>query len=296
MRDSRNQPITSLPPSAGVGLKAEHYGDILDGRPQIGWFEVHPENYMGRGGPPHRFLAAIRSRYPLSLHGVGLSIGSAGALDQDHLERLKGLIDRYEPASFSEHLAWSTHDNVFLNDLLPLPYTAETLRIVSEHVDQVQTHIGRMMLLENPATYVVFASSTYDEIDFLTEIAGRSGCGLLLDINNAYVSCTNHACEPETYIDRFPLDLVGEIHLAGHAEDHDDLGNRLLIDAHDRAVVDDVWSLFRRTIGKSGPLPTLIEWDNEIPEWSTLFAESQKAQRILQVAPRNTTDASYAMA
>lgn len=276
LRDAR------LPDRAGVGLKAEHYADILETAPDIGWFEVHPENYMGAGGPPHRALTEIRARYPLSLHGVGLSIGAAGPLDGAHLDRLRALVERYEPASFSEHLAWSSHEDCFLNDLLPLPYTDETLDVVCAHVDQVQEHIGRQMLLENPATYVVFEDSTCDEIDFLTRIAERTGCGLLLDINNVYVSCTNHHRSAQAYIDAFPVQYVGEIHLAGHAEDRDDAGDLLLIDAHDRHVIDDVWALFDRVVTRSGPRPTLIEWDNDIPAWPVLSAEAQKAEAILR--------------
>ncbi len=270
-----------LPDRAGVGLKAEHYGDILDTNPNIGWFEVHPENYMGQGGPPHRYLSAIAERYPLSLHGVGLSIGSSGPLDRAHLDRLRDLVERYDPASFSEHLAWSSHDEGFLNDLLPLPYTVETLSVVCNHIDQVQDHVGRRMLLENPATYVVFEDSSYDEIDFLGEIVNRTGCGLLLDVNNVYVSCTNHKRSPETYIDRFPLSHVGEVHLAGHAEDVDDAGDRLLIDAHDRHVIDDVWALYVRLLERGGRLPTLIEWDNDIPAWPVLMAEAGRADKLL---------------
>ncbi|MBU2532686.1 MAG: DUF692 domain-containing protein, partial [Alphaproteobacteria bacterium] len=191
------------------------------------------------------------------------------------------LADRYEPAQISEHLAWSTHDDIFFNDLLPLPYTAETLATVVEHIDEVQTTLGRQILLENPATYVTFGESTFDEIDFLTEIARRSGCGLLLDVNNVYVSCTNHGFIAEDYIDRFPLGVVGEVHLAGHTEDADDTGARLLIDSHNRSVVDDVWRLYRRAVGKAGALPTLIEWDSDIPDWPTLSAEAARADTIL---------------
>ena len=283
----RSDHQAGLPNRAGVGLKAEHYADILDLFPDIGWFEVHPENYMGDGGPPHRYLTAIREHYPLSLHGVGLSIGSAGALNGAHLDRLKTLIERYQPHSFSEHLAWSTHDEGFMNDLLPLPYTDETLDVVCEHIKQVQEHVGCRMLLENPATYVVFKESRYDEIDFLNEIVTRTGCGLLLDVNNVYVSCTNHKRSPEDYIDRFPLEYVGEIHLAGHAEDIDDAGDRLLIDAHDRHVIEDVWRLYARTIERAGPRPTLIEWDSDIPAWPVLFAEAQRAEQIMSAAAQN---------
>ena len=273
-----------IPARAGVGLKADHFQDVLNTKPDIGWFEVHPENYMCDGGPPHHYLEAIRQHYPLSLHGVGLSIGSAGRLDRAHLSRLSTLIERYEPGQFSEHLAWSTHESAFMNDLLPLPYTRETLTIVADHIDEVQEAVGRRMLLENPATYVVFDESTHDEIEFLTEIVARTGCGLLLDVNNVYVSCTNHKRDPREYIDRFPLDHVGEIHLAGHAEDTDDAGERLLIDSHDRHVVDEVWRLYERAISHAGAIPTLIEWDDNIPDWPVLFAEASAAETILGAA------------
>ncbi|MGH1353343.1 MAG: MNIO family bufferin maturase [Methyloligellaceae bacterium] len=270
-----------IPCRAGVGLKAEHYTDILENNPDIGWFEVHPENYMGAGGPPHHYLTAIRDRYPLSLHGVGLSIGGADDLNKDHLQRLKSLIDRYEPGQFSEHLAWCTHTDVFYNDLLPLPYTDETLGKVCEHIDEVQSVVGRTLLLENPATYVVFENSSYEEIDFIKEIVKRTGCGLLLDVNNVYVSCTNHKRSAEEYINLFPVEHVGEIHLAGHAVDEDDEGNPLLIDAHDREVLDEVWKLYEQTLQRKGPVPTLIEWDNDIPDWKTLFAEARLAENLL---------------
>lgn len=271
----------TLPLRAGVGLKPEHYGDILGALPDVGFFEVHAENYMGAGGPPHRYLEAVAEHYPLSLHGVGLSIGAEGPLDKTHLARLKHLNERYRPASFSEHLAWSTHESAFLSDLLPLPYTLETLRRVCEHVDEVQQALGRRMLLENPSTYVLFEESTIDEIDFLEGVAAKTGCGLLLDVNNVMVSAVNHRLDPYAYIDRFPLHLVGEIHLAGYDEAYDDAGERLLIDAHGSAVLDDVLALYRHTISRSGARPTLIEWDNNIPDWQSLFAEARKADVML---------------
>lgn len=273
--------IADLPNRAGVGLKPEHYATILADQPDIGWFEVHPENYMGAGGPPHRYLSAIRDIYPLSLHGVGLSIGSADRLDKAHLDRLKALIARYEPASFSEHLAWSSHDAGFFNDLLPLPYTAETLRIVCDHIDETQDAVGRCMLLENPATYVVFQESTFDEIDFLGEVTRRTGCGLLLDVNNVHVSCTNHGRDAADYLEKFPMAQVGEIHLAGHAEEMDDDGGRLLIDSHDRPVIGEVWAHYAVVIARAGPIATLIEWDSDIPEWPVLLAEAISADLIL---------------
>jgi len=281
-----------IPARAGVGLKAEHYADILDTRPDIGWFEVHPENYMGAGGPPHAYLTRIRELYPLSLHGVGLSIGSDGPLDQDHLARVKALIDRYQPGLFSEHLAWSTHDDVFFNDLLPLPYTQETLQRVCAHIDEVQSVTGRQMMLENPSTYVAFAQSEMSEIEFLTEIARRTGCGLLLDVNNVYVSATNHDYDPAGYIDAFPVEHVGEIHLGGHARQEDDAGEPLLIDDHAHDVDDAVWDLYRRLIARRGRCPTLVEWDSDIPAWPTLFAEAQRAEAI--ITDRRSNDAAHA--
>jgi uncharacterized protein (UPF0276 family) len=265
----------------GVGLKPEHIDEILQDRPALGFFEIHAENYMGEGGPPHRRLEAIRSNYPLSLHGVGLSIGSPRPLDREHLTRLATLARRYQPGLFSEHLAWSSHNEGYLNDLLPLPYTAETLSAVCAHVDQVQEAMGRRMLLENPSTYVLFRESTMSETDFIAEIAARTGCGLLLDVNNVLVCATNHGFDPEDYLDAFPLRHVGEIHLAGFAEARDDLGYPLLIDAHDSPVREAVWGLYRDVIERTGPVPTLIEWDNDVPEWSRLLGEAHRAEQVL---------------
>jgi uncharacterized protein len=191
------------------------------------------------------------------------------------------VISRYEPALVSEHLAWSTHEETYFNDLLPVPYTEEVLSRVVEHIDQVQETIGRQMLLENPSTYVAFDQSTMSELDFIKAVASRSGCGLLLDINNVFVSATNHSFSPETYLDRFPLSMVREIHLAGHASEEDDFGAPLLIDAHDRPVADEVWALYGRVIEAAGPIPTLIEWDNDVPAWHVLKSEAAAADRIL---------------
>lgn len=275
---------SALPRRAGVGFKPEHFADILAEPQTIGFFEVHAENYMGAGGPPHAQLGKLREDYALSIHGVGLSIGSMQPLDRDHLARLKTLCDRYRPESFSEHLAWSSHDGVFLNDLLPLPYTRETLDRVIEHVDQVQATLGRQMLLENPATYLLFAESTIEETDFLSEIARRTGCGLLLDVNNVFVAATNHDLDPRDYIARFPLEAVREIHLGGHSETIDDHGACLLIDSHDTPVKDPVWALYETVIGRLGPVASLVEWDNDLPAWSMLRAEAAAAQHILDRA------------
>ena len=270
-----------IPARAGVGLKSEHYRDILEGRPDIGWFEIHAENFMGAGGPPHQFLSAIRERYPISLHGVGLSIGSANDLDLGHLIRLRELIDRYRPGLFSEHLAWSTHDGAYLNDLLPLPYNAETLAVVAKHVDQVQQALGQKMLLENPSTYVQFDESTLSELDFLAGVVKRTGCGLLLDVNNVQVSAANNNFDPIAYLEAFPVEHVGEMHLAGYEATTDDEQKPLLIDTHDRPVLADVWSLYKRAIKRAGPVPTLIEWDSKVPAWPELAAEAAKAERIM---------------
>ncbi|MCX2725320.1 DUF692 domain-containing protein [Roseibium salinum] len=270
-----------IPARAGTGLKPEHAAEILETRANVGFFEVHAENYMGAGGPPHRQLEAIRRDYPLSLHGVGLSIGGEGPLDKDHLARLAGLNKRYEPGLFSEHLAWSTHDTAYYNDLLPVPYDEATLQRVCDHIDEVQETVGRRMLLENPSTYVAFEQSTMGELDFLKEVTRRTGCGLLLDINNVFVSCTNHQRSADGYLAEFPMAAVGELHLGGHAPDTDDDGRPLLIDAHDREVDQAVWALYERVIDTHGALPTLIEWDNDVPAWPVLMAEAEAADRIL---------------
>lgn len=272
-----------LPNRAGVGFKAQHFAQILDNPGDVAWLEIHAENYMGAGGRPVAQLRHLSQIFPISVHGVGLSIG--GALDKDHLTRLRSLCDAINPASFSEHLAWSTHDGAFLNDLLPLPYTATTLARVCDHIDQVQTTLGRKMLLENPSTYLVFAETTMAEVDFLSEIVARTGCGLLLDVNNVYISAVNQQTDPMAYLRAFPLQAVGEIHLGGHDEEVADYGDRLLIDSHGRDVAPPVWELYRATIAIAGPKPTLIEWDNDVPDWPVLAAEAARATEILVTAP-----------
>lgn len=274
-------PACTLPKRAGVGLKPEHFRAILDARPDIGFFEIHAENYMVAGGPFHHYLSLIRQHYPLSIHGVGLSIGGADDLDADHLRRLLQLIDRYQPESFSEHLAWSSHGGAFYNDLLPVPYTLETLRRVCMHIDQVQTLLKRRLLLENPATYVEFASSTMDEAHFLCEVTARTGCGLLLDVNNVYVSCINHGRDALTTLKAMPLSAVRQIHLAGFAEEIDDIGTRLLIDSHGAPVAEAVWSLYEEALQLLGPQPTLLERDNDIPALPVLLAEAALAEQYL---------------
>ncbi|TXG93885.1 MAG: DUF692 domain-containing protein [Zoogloea sp.] len=271
----------TLPARSGLGLKPEHFHSILETLPDLGFLEIHAENYMVEGGPYHHYLAKIRSHYPLSIHGVGLSIGAEAGLDEAHLDRLAALIKRYEPQSFSEHLAWSSHGGVFLNDLLPLPYHAETLHRVCAHIDRVQERLQRRMLLENPATYVEFADSTFGEADFIGELVRRTGCGLLLDVSNVHVSCVNHGRDPQAFITALPLAATGQIHLAGFARDVDAAGDPLLIDSHGAAVADEVWRLYRFALEMLGPVPTLIERDNDVPAFPVLLAEARKAEAML---------------
>jgi uncharacterized protein len=270
-----------LPPSVGVGFKPEHFADILAADQPVGFFEIHAENYMGAGGPPHAQLRALAERYALSVHGVALSIGAVQPLDREHLARVKLLCDRYQPASFSEHLAWSSHDEHYFNDLLPLPYNEENLARVIEHVDAVQHTLDREMLLENPARYVDFAESTMSECEFLATVSGRTGCGLLLDLNNVFVSSCNGGTSAERYLRDFPLERVKEIHLAGHDMQTDGTGAALCIDSHGAPVADPVWSLYEDVIARAGALPTLIEWDNNVPPWAQLIREARSAAAIL---------------
>lgn len=278
-------PPSALPPLPGVGYKPQHYSAILADPAPVGWFEVHAENYMGDGGRPLAQLRALADRFPISVHGVGLSIGGEGRLDPDHLSRLKHLCDWLQPASFSEHLAWSTHDSQFFNDLLPLPYTPATLTRVCDHIDEVQDVLGRRMLLENPSSYLAFAESEMAEPEFLRAVSDRTGCGLLLDVNNVFISATNLGYDPRAYIDAFPLDRVGEMHLAGHDEDEDDSGAVLLIDSHGREMAEPVWALLDYTLARSGPKPLLIEWDNDVPNWPVLADEARRAAAALERIP-----------
>lgn len=288
IRSATRPPVNKIPARAGVSFKHDHTDAILQNPGNVGFLEVHAENYMGDGGHPHRTLSRIRQDFPLSLHGVCMSIGGPKPLDPDHLARFATLVKRYEPGLVSEHLAWSTHDDVFLNDLLPLPYTAQTLALVCNHIDQMQEAIGRQMLLENPATYLLFDNSEIEETEFLRAVTQRTGCGLLLDINNVFVSATNHGFSAMEYLALFPLDKVGEIHLAGHSEQEDDEGDLLLIDSHDRPVADPVWRLYERTMDRTGPIPTLVEWDSALPQWPVLRAEADAANKIIdQIAVRH---------
>ena len=272
----------SHPPLAGIGLKACHVDALLAGEAAVDFLEVHAENFFSAGGPQLRTLDRVRDRWSLSVHGVGLSLGGSDALSLTHLDRLAALLQRSEPRWFSEHLAWSSHAGTAFNDLLPLPYTRATLQRVCDHIDQTQARLGRRLLLENPSTYLSFRSSTMDEGHFMAEIVRRTGCGVLLDVNNAYVSGINQQTDPWSLIEALPLGCVGEIHLAGHAEESDAAGDPLLIDTHGAPVCDAVWWLYQRTLERFGPVPTLIERDNDIPPLATLAVEAAQARALQQ--------------
>jgi uncharacterized protein len=267
----------AIPAAAGIGLRAPHYRDVLKSRPAVGWLEVHSENYFGDGGQPLFHLEKIRAHYPLSLHGVGLSLGSADPLNRTHLQKLKTLITRVEPGFVSDHLCWGSIGARYSNDLLPLPYTEEALDHVAARILEAQDFLGRQMLIENVSSYLEYRHSTIAEWDFLAEIARRSGCGILLDVNNIYVSARNHGFDAMRYLTAIPIEAVQEIHLAGF-----DSNGECLIDTHGKPVFDEVWRLFEAAIARVGPRPTLIEWDTDIPALAVLLEEARKAQTILE--------------
>ena len=268
--------------TSGIGLRSPHVAEVLASRPAIGWLEVHAENYMG-GGPAIRALERVRADYPVSVHGVGLSLGTAGGLDVVHLERLAALADRVRPMLVSEHLSWSSIDGAYLNHLLPLPYTQETLDVVATHVDRIQSRLGRRLLVENPSSYLRFEDSPIAEADFLNALARRTGCGLLCDVNNVYVSCRNLGGDPADYLDRLDPAAVGEIHLAGHAVNDAD-GQPILIDDHGSRVAEPVWQLYTSAVARFGPVPTLVEWDTDIPSLAVLLDEAATAGALLRQA------------
>jgi hypothetical protein len=274
---------------AGIGLRAPHLQEVLATRPPVGWLEVHAENYLG-GGPARRALQALRRDYPVSIHAVGLSLGSAGALDRAHLERVAGLVARTEPALVSDHLSWSTSGGAYLNHLLPLPLTEEALSVVAHHVDQVQARLGRTILVENPSLYVRFRHSPIPEPEFLAELARRTGCGLLLDVNNVHVTSSNLGLDAGAYLAAVPAERVGEIHLAGHARNEAD-GLTVLIDDHGSPVPPPVWALFESALARLGPRPALVEWDTDLPPLAALVAEAAQATRRLAAAPAGPTEA-----
>jgi uncharacterized protein len=261
---------------AGIGLRSPHVDEIAATRPAISWLEAHPENYMG-GGPAVRTLEQIRRDYPLSLHGVGLSLGSADGPDRRHLARLRSLVDRLQPALVSEHLAWSVAGGAYLNHLLPLPYTDETLDVLCHHVDRVQAELGRRILVENPSLYLRFEHSPIPEPAFLAELARRTGCGLLCDVNNIYVTAHNLGWDAAAYLESLPAEAVGEIHLAGHARNDAD-GRLILIDDHGSRVPGAVWSLYDQALARLGPVPTLVEWDTDIPALDVLLGEAREVE------------------
>lgn len=268
-----------IPAAAGIGLRYQHHALMLQDRPPVGWLEVHSENYMG-GGAPIQYLDQIREHYPISLHGVGLSLGTDGPLDQAHLARLRTLIDRIDPGLVSEHLSWSVADGIYLDDLLPLPYTEETMQLLCQHINEAQDFLGRRILIENPSSYLRFKDSVIPEWDFIAEIARRTGCGILLDVNNVFVSASNFRFDPMTYIAAIPVDAVGEIHLAGHTVNQ--IGETTIrIDDHGSRVCEAVWELYRTTVERFGALPVLIEWDTQVPALEVLVSEAKKAEQIM---------------
>jgi uncharacterized protein (UPF0276 family) len=269
--------LTTLPPSAGIGLRAPHHAQVLAEQPAVAWWEVHSENFFSAGGAPLAFLQRIRQSYPVSLHGVGLSLGAVDTLFEAHLEKLSALVDQVAPAAVSEHLCWSSSGAQHFNDLLPLPYTEEALQQAVARISRVQDRLQRLILVENVSSYLQFADSTMSEWDFLVAVARRSGCGILLDINNIYVSARNHGFAAKAYIDAIPADLVGEMHLAGfdHCDD-------FLIDTHGQPVHAPVWELYAYALERLGPQPTLIEWDADIPSLAVLQGEAAKAERLLR--------------
>lgn len=281
-----------LPARAGISFKPQHFDALLADDDRPAFIEVHAENYMGAGGPPHARLSALRECLPLSIHGVGLSIGGEAPLDQAHLARLQHLIARYQPAAFSEHLAWSSHGGHFFNDLLPLCYDNASLNRVCAHIDQIQERLGRQMSLENPSTYLELAGGSYNEPQFLSEVVRRTGCALLLDVNNVYVTCHNNGHDPAHYLLALPLSQVRQIHLAGHMQESDLNGHRLLIDDHGAPVCTAVWVLYRNLLTQTGPLPTLIEWDTRVPSYAVLRDQARQAQSLLNEAGATTPAAA----
>lgn len=282
---------TSLPSNSGISLKPKHYKLILESSPKIGWFEVHPENYMGNGGAPHKYLTEIRKLFPVSMHGVGMSLGSATEIDESHLNALCNLVKRYQPQMVSEHLSWSRFGSTYLNDLLPLPYTDESLEVIVNNIDRVQTALERNILLENPSTYLAFNNSTYSEPEFLNKLVKHSGCGLLLDVNNIFVSACNQEFDPYNYIRQINTEAVGEIHLAGHAVQEIN-GAEIRIDDHGSKVIEEVWHLFSFAIELIGNrVPVMIEWDTDIPELPVLISEMEKANAMMKkiiTSPKKT--------
>jgi len=280
-----------VPARAGIGLRFQHHQAFVNARPDVAWLEVHTENYMG-GGTPLRYLETIRTDYPMSFHGIGLSLGSAEELDPGHLERLRCVVERFQPELVSEHLSWSIVGGRYLADLLPLPMTEEALDMVCRHVDQTQTNLRRRILIENPSSYLRYRHSTIPEWEFLTEVAGRTGCGILCDVNNIYVSACNHGWEVSGYLKALPRAAIGEIHLAGHSVRELNDGRTLRIDDHGSRVIPEVWALYAEALALFGPVPTLIEWDTNVPPVEVLLDEAARANRLLDGTQGDHADAA----
>jgi uncharacterized protein len=276
---------------SGVGLRLPHLTEMVATRPLIGWLEVHPENFLAN---PHaaELLTELSAHYPISFHTVGISVGSVSGIDCAHLKRLQSLIDRIHPILVSGHLAWSTYGNDYLNDLLPIPCNEETLRAVTVHVDEVQDALGRSYLIENPASYIGFRSSTMPETEFLSELVRRTGCGLLCDVSNIVVSAHNMGYSPYRYVDDFPAAAIGEIHLGGYTPEEDEAtpNSELWIDSHAAAIAVPSWDLYAYALRRFGIKPTLIEWDNDIPALTTLLGEATKADNVMQEVDQERID------
>jgi uncharacterized protein (UPF0276 family) len=268
-----------MPASAGIGLRAQHHADVIEQLPRVGWFEAHAENYFAEGGGRPAWLERVREHYPVSLHGVGLSLGSADPLDSRHLEALKRAVRRFEPALVSEHLSWSSVGGRFANDLLPLPYTEEAVRHVAARIGAVQDFIGRQILIENVSSYFEYCDSRMPEWEFVAAVAVAAGCGVLLDLNNVYVAARNHGFDPGRFLNGIPRGLVQEFHLAGHAT-VPFADRELLVDTHDAPVCAAVWDLYRSALLRFGTVPVLIEWDSGIPPLPVLAAEAHKADAV----------------
>lgn len=277
MSNFQSKPIPAL---AGVGLKPQHFQSILEQESPVSWFEIHAENYMSAGGPFHHYLRLIRDRYPLSIHGVGLSLGSYDGLCQQQLGDLKTLVERYEPGLISEHLSWSRHRQHHLNDLLPMPYTKESLNTFVSNISHTQDVLKQQILIENPSSYFELNYNQYSEQEFIVAIAKQAGCQILLDVNNVYVSAKNHGFDAKDYINSIPASLVGEIHLAGHSV-QSLLSGEVRIDDHGSVVCDEVWQLYQHTLSKIGVKPTLIEWDTNVPDWDVLSSQAAIAHQYL---------------
>jgi len=270
-----------VPNGAGIGLRLPHLAEVVATRPPAGWLEIHPENFLAN---PHasELLVELSDLYPISVHTVGVSIGSASGIDRSHLKRVRALIDLIDPVLVSGHLAWSTHDGEYLNDLLPLPYDEEALRLLARHLDEVQDGLGRPYLLENPSSYVGFGASTMNEVEFLCELVRRTGCQLLCDVSNVHLSAHNMEYDAYRYIDGLPSEAIGELHLGGFTAEEDDAnpGTELLVDTHATLIAEPAWDLYAHAIRRFGPKPTLIEWDNDIPPLPTLLGEAARADEV----------------